>query len=99
MALYEIEAWTQLALSCPVVTLEDAAIQLGLTFEQLFKIEACDLESQVNTGDLERNLHRLLRALGGIAICVSSAADVDLTQVGEEGLVDRIEMNLPLPEA
>lgn len=76
-ALYEMKAWTRLALSRPAVTLEDAAIQLGLTFAELFEIDACDLEQQLKSGDLERDLGRLLQAVGGIALCVARHAGVD----------------------
>lgn len=95
----EMRAWVRLGLACSPETLEDAAIQLGLLFDFFADIAENDLADQLKTRRLERGLHDIQRILSGITVCVARQGGVDLDQVGEEGLLSRVQARVPLPMA
>jgi hypothetical protein len=93
--LDEGEKAAQLALAMQPQTLADAAVQAGILFEAVALVRACDLESQLRSGDLERDLAAFERALARIALVVASAAGIDLNEIGQSDLAQRIDRHAP----
>ena len=95
-ALDELRAWEKLALAQRPVSLTDAAVLLGVLFDFTARIKALDLESQLSTGALQASLATIERELAGLAVAVSAVAGVDLADVAEGGLPERLGRRVPL---
>jgi hypothetical protein len=94
-ALDELRVWEKLALAQRPVSLTDAAVLLGVLFDFTARINDLDLESQLSTGALQASLATIERELAGLAVVVSAVAGVDLADVAEGGLPERLGRCVP----
>lgn len=95
-ALSELMAWHQLALTRLPRSLADASVQVAELFELVARINHSDIASQLRTGTLEEDLKTVERVLAGLAVVVAAVARVDLLQVCEGGILDRLARHAPL---
>jgi len=72
-------------------TLTDAAVQLGIIFEELSEICAPDLEDRQQSDDMARELMKLRKALARITAIVADAAGVELGKICDPSLPARLE--------
>jgi hypothetical protein len=95
-ALNEVIAWQDSALSRRPQSLADAAAQIGILFDFVSSgIVAVDPGSRPKSAELHAKLEVVERALAGIAVTVTTAAVVDLAEIGEIYLEERVAEYAP----
>jgi hypothetical protein len=96
LTLSEVIAWRDVVLSSQPQSLADAAAQIGILFDFVSSgLVASDPGGQPKSAELHAALEMVERLLAGLALAVSAAACVDLAEIGEKGLANRIAAYAP----
>jgi hypothetical protein len=93
--LHEELALQSLVLRMQPRTLEDAAVQLGILFLMLNRLNANDLDDELRRGRLEEDIETAMHATAGLASVVCRAAGVDPADAGDARLAAVLALHSP----
>jgi hypothetical protein len=93
--LEEEIALRKLVLTMQPITLEDAAVQLGVLFLHLSHLTDCE----TSKADLEIGIERAKRVTAGLTAVVSGLAGVDPANAGDNNLAALLKCHGPNPNA